>query len=163
MPLEQLRYLTIRYWGYDAQAHEGEMVVNEDAVVAVLAAFERLYRSRFPIQQVRLIDDFAGNDDASMEANNTSAFNCRLVAGTSHWSQHAYGRAVDLNPLTNPYVDGDRVSPDAGRVYLDRNPAAPGMIVADGLAVQAFRAVGWEWGGSWSSAQDFQHFSATGT
>jgi poly-gamma-glutamate synthesis protein (capsule biosynthesis protein) len=97
-----------------------------------------------------------------MRHDNTSAFNCRYVAGTSTWSQHAYGRAIDINPVENPYVDGGRVSPPRGRRYLDRSDVRRGMVVERDLVWRAFRRIGWEWGGTWTSAQDYQHFSATG-
>lgn len=162
--LDQLRLLHLRYWGYDGRPHEGEMVVNVDVAVRVSGVLRQLYDDRFPIQQMRLVDDFGGDDDASMTANNSSAFNCRPVAGhPGSWSQHAYGRAVDLNPLTNPYVLADgTVSPPAGAPYRDRSLRAPGLIAAGGPAVRAFCSVGWGWGGAWSGGKDYQHFSANG-
>ena len=112
---------------------------------------------------MQLVDDFGGDDAASMAANNTSAFNCRRVAGSSSWSQHSYGRAIDINPVQNPYVSGSTVSPPAGGAYLDRGHIRPGMIVADDAAVRSFAAVGWSWGGAWARTKDYQHFSLTGT
>jgi hypothetical protein len=97
-----------------------------------------------------------------MRHDNTSAFNCRFVAGTTTWSQHAYGRAIDLNPVENPYVAGSHVSPRRGRRFLDRSDVRPGMVVDGDLVWRAFRDIGWEWGGTWTSAQDYQHFSANG-
>jgi poly-gamma-glutamate synthesis protein (capsule biosynthesis protein) len=111
---------------------------------------------------MRLVDDYGGSDDASMDADNTSAFNCRNVAGTSRWSEHAYGRAIDINPVENPYVAGSHVSPAAGRAFLDRSQRRPGVVRAGDAVVRAFARVGWGWGGDFSSAQDYQHFSASG-
>ena len=108
------------------------------------------------------VERYGGDDHRSMAADNTSAFNCRFVAGTSRWSQHAYGRAIDLNPLENPYVDGSHVSPAAGMPFADRTRPRPGMVLAGGAVVRLFAAHGWGWGGSWSGARDYQHFSATG-
>ena len=98
-----------------------------------------------------------------MADDNSSAFNCRKAVGTTHFSQHAYGRAIDLNPLENPYVKGEEVLPPAGRDHLDRSAATPGMVHPEGPAVRAFEAQGWKWGGRWRSLKDFQHFSVTGT
>ena len=112
---------------------------------------------------MQLVDDFGGDDAASMAANNTSAFNCRTVAGSARWSEHAYGTAIDINPVQNPYVAGSAVDPPAGSEYLDRANVRPGMMVSGGVGVNVFRFVGWGWGGDWSSAKDYQHVSLRGT
>jgi hypothetical protein len=110
-----------------------------------------------------LVDRYGGKDERSMRADNTSAFNCRNVAGTSSWSEHAYGRAIDINPVENPYVGNDgSVDPKKGRPYADRTRHAKGMVQAKGAVVHAFQDSGWGWGGSWNSAKDYQHFSASG-
>jgi hypothetical protein len=101
---------------------------------------------------MELVEKFGGSDEASMAADNTSAFNCRRIAGTSRWSEHAYGRAIDINPVENPHVTA----------AIDRSQLRPGMIVADDVVVKAFAAIGWSWGGTWRSSKDYQHFSATG-
>ena len=102
--------------------------------------------------------------DASAAADNTSGFNCRPAVGstTGSWSMHAYGLAIDVNPVENPYVLGSRVLPPAGRHYLDRARRRPGMAVAGGVLVEAFARVGWKWGGTWAGSPDYQHFSTTG-
>src|SRR3954447_13807214 len=105
-----------------------------------------LYAARWPITRMELIDVYEG-DDPSMAADNTSAFNCRPVAGTSRWSEHAFGRAIDLNPVENPYVAGSHVSPPAGQAFVDRAEARPGVVRAGDVVVRAFAAVGWGWGG----------------
>ena len=97
-----------------------------------------------------------------MAANNTSAFNCRKKTGGKSWSEHSYGAAIDVNTIQNPYVRGARVLPPAGRPYVDRDPTVPGLIVAEGAVVKAFRDIGWKWGGHWRSLKDYQHFSASG-
>ena len=123
----------------------------------------RLYRLRFPIRRMRLVDAYGADDHRSMAADNTSAFNCRLVAGTSRWSEHAYGHAIDVNPIENPYVTSDGyVSPPAGGPYVDRSRRAKGLIHRRGPVVAAFAEGGWEWGGNWSWPKDYQHFSAGG-
>lgn len=162
VPLGDLRLLSLRHWGFDGRTHLGEMVVHADAAQPVVDAFGRLYRDRIVVERMRLVDEYGGNDDRSMAANNTSAYNCRTVAGTSTWSQHAYGRAFDINPVQNPYVSSQAVEPAAGRAYLDRSDVRPGMAVAGGPIVAAFRVSGWGWGGDFTSAKDYQHFSANG-
>jgi D-alanyl-D-alanine carboxypeptidase-like protein len=115
---------------------------------------------------MRLVSDYGGDDERSMAANNTSAFNCRPVAGTDRWSQHSFGAAIDLNPVQNPYVTEAGISPAAGRAYARpgaRRAAVEGLITEGSPAVRAFRAAGWEWGGDWTSPKDYQHFSAAGS
>jgi hypothetical protein len=111
---------------------------------------------------MRLVDYFSADDERSMAADNTSAFNCRLVPGTTVWSQHSYGRAVDVNPLENPEVKDDVIDPPAAAPWADRRISAPGMIHHGDTAWKAFALVGWKWGGDWRSLQDYQHFSANG-
>jgi D-alanyl-D-alanine carboxypeptidase len=160
--LVELRLLGVRHWGFDRKVHHGELVVHRDQARAVLRVLERLFQLRYPIRRLRLVDQYRADDDRSMAANNTSAFNCRRVSGTTRWSEHAYGRAIDLNPVQNPYVAGRHVSPPAGRPYANRARRAAGMVHAGDAVVRAFVAAGWEWGGTWRSARDYQHFSATG-
>jgi D-alanyl-D-alanine carboxypeptidase len=160
--LADLRLLKADHWGFDRRVHRGELVVHRDQARRVLGVLERLFRAGYPIRRMRLVDDYRADDDRSMAANNTSAFNCRPVAGTSRWSEHAYGRAIDVNPVHNPYVAGRHVSPPAGRPYANRARRAPGMIHAGDAVVRAFAAAGWAWGGNWRSARDYQHFSASG-
>jgi hypothetical protein len=160
--LADLRLLRLDHWGFDRRVHRGELVVHRDQARRVLGVMERLFRLGYPIRRMRLVDDYRADDDRSMAANNTSAFNCRPVAGTSRWSEHAYGRAIDVNPVQNPYVAGGHVSPPAGRRYADRARRSPGMIHAGDAVVRAFAAAGWDWGGAWRTARDYQHFSASG-
>lgn len=159
---EDLRLLTLTHWGFDGAVHRGELVIHEDQARAVKEVFRALFKARFPIKRMELVDVYGGDDDRSMAANNTSGFNCRSVAGSFSWSEHAYGRAIDINPIQNPEVRGGRVSPPAGAAYLDRSHRARGLIQADDVVVQAFAAVGWGWGGYWTSLKDYQHFSSTG-
>ena len=160
--LDDLRLLRMPYWGFDGEVHRGRMVVNARQANKVLRVFKRLYAEQFPIRRMRLIDAYDGSDDQSMAANNTSAFNCRRMVASSRWSEHSYGRAIDVNPVQNPYVRGETVAPTAGRRYLDRSDVRRGMVVRPGPVVRAFAAVEWRWGGDWSSAKDYQHFSRTG-
>jgi hypothetical protein len=158
----QLRLVRLSYWGFDRRVHVGALVVRDRVADDVVKVFRRLYSERFPIRRIRKVDAYRGSDDASMAADNTSAFNCRFVSGTRRWSQHAYGEAIDVNPVENPYLQGTRVSPPAGRAYLDRTRVRGGMAVEGGVLVWAFDSVGWKWGGRWSGSRDYQHFSTTG-
>jgi hypothetical protein len=163
VPIEDLRLLTLDHWGFDGAEHHGELVVHAQQADAVVGVFRTLFENRFPIERMELVDAFGGDDNASMAANNTSGFNCREVADQPGvWSLHAYGVAVDINPLLNPYVLGpDDVRPPEGVAYLDRSRDAPGLIRNGDVAVSAFAAIGWEWGGAWASP-DYQHFSFNG-
>jgi len=164
VPLAQLRLIELRHWGFNRDVHGGELIVHEDAVNDVTKAMRSLFSHRFPIRRMRLVDAYGANDRRSMRADNTSAFNCRFIAGQpGTWSQHAFGRAIDVNPVENPYVtDGGFVSPRAGRRFADRSRDAKGMIHGGDRVVGAFRRVGWEWGGNWHGIRDYQHFSANG-
>jgi hypothetical protein len=163
--LTDLRYLQMTYVGFDGDAHIGEMVVHKDYAMHVATVFEQLYDARWPIRRMRLVDDYGGDDHRSMAADNTSGFNCRKVAGSRAWSAHAYGAAIDINPVQNPDLTDASIAPRAGRpvAATDRSADArppPGVITANGPVVRAFARIGWEWGGTWSSAKDYQHFSA---
>ncbi len=158
-----LRLVSASAWGFDGHPYRGRLIVNRDAVSAVSRALRRLFALHYPIRRMRPVSAYGADDHRSMAADNTSAFNCRFVSGTTRWSQHAYGRAIDLNPLENPYVDGDHVSPPRGRRFADRSLHVKGLVHDGGNVVRAFAAVGWGWGGDWAGARDYQHFSAKGT
>jgi Ca2+-binding RTX toxin-like protein len=164
VPLGDLRLIELRHWGFDRDIHDGELIVHEDAVNDVTKAMRSIFSHRFPIRRMRLVDDYGADDRRSMRADNTSAFNCRFIAGRpGTWSQHAFGRAIDVNPIENPYVAGGGfVSPPAGRRFADRSRDARGVIHGGDGVVHAFRRVGWEWGGKWQGPRDYQHFSANG-
>jgi hypothetical protein len=161
--LRDLRLVHVTTWGFDHRAHRGRLIVHERHARAIRHVMRVLYRRKYPIRRMRLIDAYGSDDRRSMAADNTSAFNCRFVAGTRRWSMHAYGLAIDVNPVENPYVAGDHVSPPAGRRFVDRSTRAPGVIHRHGFVVRAFRRIGWEWGGNWSYPKDYQHFSANGS
>jgi hypothetical protein len=138
--------------------------VHADVAPAVVTVFQKLYDQRFPIRRMDTIDTFAGSDPASMDADNTSGINCRLAVaeGPPQWSVHAYGKAIDVNPVENPYLEGGRIQPAAGDAYLDRANLRPGMAAPGSLLNNAFAAAGWTWGGGFAGTPDYQHFSATG-
>jgi hypothetical protein len=157
---EGLRLIELDYLGVDGQTHRGNLVVNADAVDDVIAIFDDLRWLGYPVEKMQTVDHYPGADDElSMRDNNTSAFNCRPLPGSTAWSLHAYGRAVDVNPLINPYLDkaGDLQPKTAGR-YLDRTLADPALLKAGDPAVRAFTDRGWRWGGAWRDPVDYQHF-----
>ena len=158
----QLRYLRCLHRTAEGRALVGEMVLNERIADDVLDILRQLFEHRYPIERMRLIDDFGGDDNRSMAANNTSSFNYRKVSGKASLSRHAYGMAVDINPLYNPYVrykNGRRiVDPKAGEPYADRSRKHPYMIRRDDLCCRLFLAKGFRWGGNWKRSLDYQHF-----
>lgn len=164
VPPSDLRHLTVPYVGFDGQAHIGEMVIHADHATDVVEVFRKLYDERWPIQQMKLVSDYGGDDNRSMAANNTSGYNCRQVAGQDNWSDHAYGRAIDINPVQNPYLTGSDILPPGGRRYADADRArsaspGPGVIHRGDVVISAFDRAGWTWGGAWNPP-DYQHFSA---
>jgi hypothetical protein len=157
-----LRLVTVTHLGFDGRYRQGELVVHRTQAAAVVEVFRRLHEARFPVQRMETVDRFGGDDDASMAANNTSAYNCRRTTSGGSWSEHAYGTALDVNPVQNPYVSGSVVAPEAGRAYLDRSRVRTGMVTAGDVVVRAFAAAGWGWGGDFRSLKDYQHFSLSG-
>ncbi len=155
--LDQLSYLSLHHVDFDGRLAVGELVVASDLAEEVVEIFRDLFDIAFPIQQMRLVDEFGADDNTSMTANNTSAFNCRFVDGTNSWSKHSLGRAIDLNPLINPWVRGDQVDPPGGIDYVDRSLDHFGAIDDGDEIVEIFESRGWRWGGRWNSP-DYQHF-----
>ena len=156
---EQLRRVNVNHIGFDGQTHRGELIVHEDLVPDVIAIFEQLYRAGYPVEKIRTVDHYPDADDElSMEDNNTSAFNCRVIPGTNQWSPHAYGRAIDINTLLNPclYVGG-YFEPQNAADYLDRSRTDPGVLHSGDPAEHVFTDRGWQWGGYWRTP-DYQHF-----
>ncbi len=161
--LSDLRLLELAHWNYDERISTGELVVHADHAEDIVDVFAVLFEQRFPIERMELVDVYDGDDDRSMAANNTSAFNCREVAWKPGvWSNHAFGAAIDVNPLVNPYVAGPNIFPPEGEPFADRSVRAQGGLYPGDPAVEAFFAIGWGWGGNWTGAKDWQHFSASG-
>jgi hypothetical protein len=169
VPLSRLRLLTVTHWGFDRRVHTGQLVVNADAAAPLSRVFRRLYRLHFPIRHMRLADSYGPRRSRPADGDVTGAFSCRQAVpspctggtGTGHWSQHAYGEAVDLNPVENPYVGCGRTRSRSSRRYLDRSRLRRGMVTP--AVVRSFRSIGWGWGGAWTgSTKDYMHFSATG-
>lgn len=162
VPAENLLYLTMSFWGFDGLHHTGEMVVGGDAADNVIHVFSKLHEAKFPIEEMRLVTPADLSEISSGDTNNTTAYVCRQVTGGRRWSDHAFGTAIDINPFHNPYKRGDIVLPELAADYLNREPAQPGMILRDSVAVNAFAGIGWSWGGDWVTVTDYQHFSLSG-
>lgn len=160
--LDELRLVLVPHLDARGQTRTGRLILHQDHAQPVAEVFVQLHASGFVVPSLRPAYEFGGDDDAMMRANNTSAFNCRPISGTSTWSEHAWGHALDLNPLWNPYVRGERVDPPEGREFVEREAGRAGTVIPGDAVVSAFAAIGWRWGGTWSRALDYQHFSATG-
>jgi hypothetical protein len=164
VPPRDLRELKLSFVDFASRPQTGTIIVNAAVTGPVIRVFRMLFRARFPIRRMEPVDAFRGSDPKSMAADNTSGFNCRraVASGSPGWSMHAYGEAIDVNTVQNPYLEpGHAVQPAAGAQYADRADHRPGMAYPGGVLVDAFAAVGWRWGGYWSSP-DYQHFSLNG-
>jgi len=163
--LDDLAYLEISFWGYDDQEHIGELIVHKALAQEVLEIFKEIYEKKFPIERMRLIDDYNADDIASMNANNSSALCVREITNKPGiFSNHSYGIAIDINTKTNPYIKGNYVLPEGGKQFLNRDLVTKGIIIADenNACYMAFKKRGWDWGGAWYSTKgyvDYQHFS----
>lgn len=156
---EDLRYVKVLYWGTDYKPHTGELIVNKAIAEKTRDVFYELYKASYPIEQIALIDEYGGNDEVSMSYNNTSCFNARKVAKTDSWSKHAYGMAIDINPLYNPYVgENGTILPISGEIYADRDKVFKMKIDDSDYAYSVFTKAGFTWGGSWEKVKDYQHF-----
>lgn len=162
IPLSRLRYIRVLHIGFDGEAHIGELIVNQTIETPILEIFRQLYEAGYPIEKMLLIDTYGGDDEASMTDNNTSCFNYRTMAGSSKMSSHSQGLALDINPLYNPYVktkdDHVLCQPAAAEAYIDRSGDFSHKIVRGDLCYELFSAYGFQWGGDWTSVQDYQHF-----
>jgi hypothetical protein len=159
VPLERLRRVTLSHWDFSGTVRRGVLIVRADVADEVAEIFGRLFRDRFPIRRMVPVDEYDADDFTSIEADNTSAFNCRPATGSTEWSHHAYGLAIDINPIENPYVLDGRTIHRASEPYLDRSRERPGVLVDGGPVVRAFKDAGWYWGGEWTNPVDYQHFS----
>ena len=159
VPLERLAYVTVAHWGFDGVAHTGELIVHADHAAAMVDVFSQLHAARFPIEQMRVIRADELEAPPTGDGNITTAFVCRPAVGTTSWSMHASGLAIDINPFHNPYVKGDLVLPELASAYADRADLRKGMIFEGDVVTEAFAAVGWHWGGRWTSLTDPMHFS----
>ena len=155
---DELRYLTLYHYDFDGRIQQGEMVCNKAIAHDLLCIFRTLFAEAYPINSIRLVDDFDASDEASMQANNSSCFNYRTIAGSWRLSQHAFGMAVDINPLQNPCVKGSRIRPSTATDYVDRSKQFPHKIDDNDFCKKTFESYGFRWGGRWRSVKDYQHF-----
>jgi hypothetical protein len=161
--IEDLRLLQISYYDFSGAVVQGRMVANQRVAADLVQVFNRLYDARFPLERVDAPDLYPPAERPTKRRNISIGFNCRDIAGTDTWSQHAYGLAVDINPTQNPWVDDHgKVVPRVGSPYVDRTQELPGMIHPGDVVVTAFAEIGWRWGGDWSSPKDYMHFSLSG-
>lgn len=157
--IEDLVYVQVSHWGFDDKEYTGELIINRRVADDVVEIFQELYEAKFPIDKIKIIDEYDASDELSMLDNNTSAFCYREVAGSDgKLSKHSYGIAIDINPIQNPYVKNNVVLPESGKTYLDRANVRKGMIVEGDICYDAFKQRGWTWGGEWNSLKDYQHF-----
>lgn len=156
--LDKLRLLKVGYVGFDGRRMQGELVVHQAVADELTAIFRELYAAGYPLHHIELVDSYGADDTRSMEADNTSAFNFRQVTGSQKLSKHSYGIAIDINPVENPYVKGEYISPAAGSAFTDRTVVRPGMILPGDACHKAFASRGWTWGGNWKTLKDYQHF-----
>jgi len=158
--LNSLRYLTLTYIGFDGKEHTGELIVNKSVANDFVSIFRELYNIKYPIRKMKLVSNYHGSDFASIEADNTSAFNCRPVDGTNRWSKHSYGKAIDINPIENPFVTkSGHTSHKASRKYLKRVKTNKAVITSGDKVVKIFQKYGFKWGGYFNSYKDYQHFA----
>lgn len=165
VPLKDLRYLRVKHIDFKGKEMMGEIIVHKDVAREVTEIFEKLYSMDYPIKKMKLVSDYKGNDWQSIESDNTSAFNCRNATGSRQWSKHSYGKAIDINPIENPYISRKGyISHKASLLYKKRVHQKPtyadkAILLEKDQAVQIFNKHGWEWGGNWSGVKDYQHFS----
>jgi hypothetical protein len=155
---KDLRFLSVVHIGFDGEEHCGELICDRRVAKDLLEIFRELYEARYPIEKIRLADNYGGNDDKIMADNNSSCFNYRFVANSQTLSLHGKGRAVDINPLYNPYIQNGVVMPANAVPYADRGADFPHKITHGDECFKIFAAHGWRWGGDWNTSPDYQHF-----
>lgn len=164
VPSKNLRYLKLTHLGFDGKDKIGELIVHKDIANNTVEIFRKLYDKSYPIYKMKLINEYKGNDWLSIEKNNTSAFNCRKVEGSSKWSNHAYGKAIDINPIQNPYISKNgNISHKESlkykqRVHKENTYEDKAVLLKNDEIVKIFKSYGWKWGGDWKSIKDYQHF-----
>ena len=163
--VDELAYLTMTFWGFDRETHTGEMIVHASVAEEIVGVFKALHKERFAIEEMRVVtleEQREWQSKPTGDTNVTSSFECRPATLGASWSEHAYGLAIDINPFHNPYLRGDIVGPELAGAYTDRTWRRPGMVLEGDVATRAFDAIGWGWGGRWSSLKDWMHFSQSG-
>jgi len=163
--LDDLRYIRVKHMDFSGGERMGEIIVHKEVSVEVTEIFKALYHEGYPIYKMKLVSNYKGNDWQSIEADNTSAFNCRAATGSKKWSKHSYGKAIDINPIENPYISRKGyISHKASLIYKKRAHQKPtyadkAILLKNDQPVQIFKKYGWKWGGDWNGVKDYQHFS----
>ncbi|MEA1954367.1 MAG: M15 family metallopeptidase [Campylobacterota bacterium] len=163
--LNDLRYLRLQYKDFHGKAKMGELIVHKNVATEVTEIFHSLYNIGYPIRKMNLVSNYKGSDWQSIEADNTSAFNCRNATGSKKWSKHSYGKAIDINPIENPYVNrrGNTSHKESvryiRRVHKNATSADKAVLLKHDKATKIFEKYGWKWGGDWRTVKDYQHFS----
>lgn len=159
VPLSDLSYLQLSYWGFDNKPHQGILIVNKQIAFETVQIFHQLFMIKFPIEKMQPLDFYQGNDMKSMADNNTVAFNCRvLTSDPRFFSKHSYGTAIDINPLINPYIRNGVILPPQAIQYDPNNSDVKGRITRNSSTYKIFMKYGWQWGGNWQDIKDYQHF-----
>jgi len=164
VPTSRLNYITLTYIGFDGKEHKGELIVNKAVTNDVVNIFRELYNIKYPIKKMKLVSSYNGSDFASIEADNTSAFNCRFVGSSKRWSKHSYGKAIDINPIENPYITNSgkifhkKSYKYITRKHMKKKPSDKAMLIKGDKAIKIFNSYGWIWGGTFKEAKDLQHF-----
>ncbi len=159
---DELAYINVAHYGFDGEFHTGEMIVNASVAEDIVGVFEKLHAARFPIERMKVTTQAELDAPPTGDGNNSGAFGCRPAVGSSGWSMHAFGLAIDINPFHNPYEYGELIIPELAMSYLDRGRVLPGMVFEGEVVVDAFAEIGWAWGGNWNSLKDWMHFSQNG-
>lgn len=158
-----LRWVRVTFHGFDAQRHTGELLISASAAAPIVEVFRLLYEAKFPLEEMRITRADELDAEPTGDGNNTGAFVCNtMLFGSTEWSEHSRGLAIDVNPFQNPYVKGAVVLPELASAYVDRSRVEPGMVRGGDVVVRAFASIGWQWGGRWQHSKDYQHFSANG-
>ena len=163
--LQNLRYLRLQHIDFKGHDVMGELIVHEEVAEEVVSIFKILYAVGYPIHQMKLVSNYKGSDWQSIEADNTSAFNCRKATGSNKWSKHSYGKAIDINPIENPYISRKgRISHKASlkyrkRIHKNESFEDRAVLLKNDKATKTFKKYGWKWGGDWIAVKDYQHFS----
>ncbi len=164
VPLRNLRYIRVEYLGFDGKKHDGELIMHKGVAPDIVQIFQKLYKIGYPVKRMNLVSKYGANDWQSIESDNTSAFNCRRATGKKTWSKHSYGKAIDINPIENPYISArGYISHKASykykrRVHKNRTYGDRAVLLKNDKATKIFKKYGWRWGGDWSRVKDYQHF-----
>ena len=157
-----LVHIQVPYWGFDHKSHAGILVVNKNIKTQIQEIFQKIYEIKFPIEKIKPLEDYNNNEEKAMEDNDTFGYHCKkMTSNPNRFSKHAYGLAIDINPVLNPYISHTKFLPKNGGIYTDRNLNKPGMITKDSPIYKIFTENNWKWGGNWKAFKDYHHFEVS--